>query len=557
MLEGSILDKKSLRVLALDPARWDWRELARDCVGFANARGGELLFGIEDAAEVPPPEQRVAPHLPERLIKGIYHHTINVAVSAEIRTFPGGGEVLALRVHPSTKTLAATTGNHYFVRIADETRSIPPDQLVRILADKEAYQWETQLSLRLPADRADSDKLARFARDLAASDRVKDSVRDLPVPELLERYSLLREGQLTNLGVLWIGRREDRARLLHAPVIQFLKFDARGERVSKRTWDDYTLNPAELIEAVWAEIPDWRESTELPDGLFRKTIPHYDEVVVRELLANALVHRPYTTRGDIFINLHPEHLEIHNPGPLPLGVTPRNILQKTVRRNDLLAQLFHDLRLMEREGSGFDRIYETLLGQAKAPPQVIEEEDRVTVRIERRILRPELIDFLGRMDQQFELTRRERIALGLVAQHGSLTALEFGRLLQVEEDSRLRSWLGRLLELGIVQTIGQTRATEYSIAPEVLRITDFKGRTTLKGIAPHRLKHLILEDLGVHGPSADKVTTLSQIHARIGKEIPLSKLRYILRKLLSDKQIGTTGKRGKGSGYHLAPKAAK
>ena len=168
-----------------------------------------------------------------------------------------------------------------------------------------------------------------------------------------------------------------------------------------------------------------------------------------------------------------------------------------------------------------------------------------------------MIDFLGRLDQQFELSRRERIALGLVAQHGSITALEFRRLLQVEEDSRLRSWLGRLLDLGIVQTLGQTRATEYSIAPEVLRKTDFKGRTTLKGIAPHRLKHLILEDLGVHGPSADKITTLAQIHGRIGKEIPLSKLRYILRKLLAENQIATTGKRGKGSGYHLAPKTAK
>lgn len=44
-----------------------------------------------------------------------------------------------------------------------------------------AYQWETQLSLRLPGERSDPDKLARFVRDLAASDRVKDSVRQLPI----------------------------------------------------------------------------------------------------------------------------------------------------------------------------------------------------------------------------------------------------------------------------------------------------------------------------------------------------------------------------------------
>jgi len=44
-----------------------------------------------------------------------------------------------------------------------------------------------------------------------------------------------------------------------------------------------------------------------------------------------------------------------NPGPLPLGVTPQNVLHTTVRRNEHLARLFHDLKLMEREGSGFDR----------------------------------------------------------------------------------------------------------------------------------------------------------------------------------------------------------
>lgn len=548
MKEGTTFDKKSVRFLSLDPNKWNLKELARDCVGFANARGGEILFGVEDDADMPPADQRIGSHLPERLVKGIHHHTINVAASAEVRAMPNGGEVLSLRILPSTKTLAATTSNHYFVRIADETKSVPPDQMVRILADKDAYQWETQLSLKVPAERADYSKLGRFSQELANSDRVKDSVRQLPVPELLERYSLSRDGMLTNLGVLWLGRREDRARLLHAPVIQFLKYDARGERVAKRTWDDYSLNPAELIEAVWTEIPDWKESTELPDGLFRKTVPHYDGVVVRELLANALVHRPYTTRGDIFINLHPDYLEIHNPGPLPLGITPQNILQKTIRRNDLLAQLFHDLKLMEREGSGYDRIYEAQLTQSKAPPIVTEEEDRVSVRVDRKIFRPELIDFLGRIDQQFALSRREKIALGFIAQHGSITALEFGRLLQIQEDNRLRSWLGRLIEMGVVTQTGQTRATEYKVAPEVLRMTDFKGRTTLKAIEPHRLEELVRADLHRYPQSS-----AADVHSRIGTEISRSKLDRCLAELREKGVITMEGKK-RWARYRLVAK---
>lgn len=48
------------------------------------------------------------------------------------------------------------------------------------------------------------------------------------------------------------------------------------------------------------------------DGLYRQHLPAYDEAVVRKLLANALVHRPYTQCGDILLNLHPHRLEIVN-----------------------------------------------------------------------------------------------------------------------------------------------------------------------------------------------------------------------------------------------------
>jgi len=64
------------------------------------------------------------------------------------------------------------------------------------------------------------------------------------------------------------------------------------------------------------------ERYELPDGLYRQNVPAFDEIVIRELLVNALVHRPYPQRGDIFLNLHPDQLEMVNPGPLPLGVNP-------------------------------------------------------------------------------------------------------------------------------------------------------------------------------------------------------------------------------------------
>lgn len=537
MIEGAQLDKKSIRIFGTNPKKWNWRDIAADCAGFANARGGHIFFGVEDDADAPPSDQRIDPQLADQLTKGISVHTVNVHIRAEIRTHANGGEYLDLQIVPSTKSIAATSDARYYLRVADETRKLLPEDMVRLVADKDAYQWETQTTRRIPADRVDDAKVSRFIADIRSSDRVKPSVKERSNEEILEHYFFVQDGVLTNLGILWIGTRADRAQLLHAPVIQFLKFDGHGDRVFKLVWDDFSQNPAEMIESVWNDIPDWRESTELPDNLFRKSVPHYDQVVIRELIANALVHRPYTTRGDIFINLYPDYLEIHNPGLLPLGVTPSNILQKTVRRNNLLAQVFHDLKLMEREGTGYDRIYETQLTQAKSIPQVREDGDRVVVRIERRILRPELVNFLAAIDDQLALNQRERIALGLISRHGSLTAIEFARMLQIEGDDRARSWLGSLLAKGIIKSRGQTRAAEYFVDPDVLRSTRFKGRTTLKPIHDHRLEELIRTDLALYPASS-----ASEILSRIGTEIPKYKLKRCLESLRQTGQVIMQGK---------------
>jgi ATP-dependent DNA helicase RecG len=552
--EGIQFDKKSLLIFSGDPGRWNWSKIAKHCVAMANASGGRLCFGIEDREGLPSAEQRIPHKLADRLQKGVSHHCFNVATAAKIERCSNGGEVLFLDVFPCRQTIASTTDGRYFLRIADESRPLLPEDLPRLVAEKDAYTWELQTTLRLPESQSDPAKTHALLADLRRSQRVSEFVRQKEDRDLLEHFSLLRDGLLTNLGILWIGLQSDRTRLLYPPAIQFIKYDQQEQKVFKRIWTDASLNPKELIEAVWTEIPDWQEYIELPDGLLRQTLPHYDEVVIRELLANALVHRPYTTRGDIFLNLYPDRLEIHNPGLLPLGVTPKNILHQSVARNRHLSELFYALGLMEREGSGYDRLYEVLLSQARPIPIVREEHDRVIVTVERRIIKPEVIDLLAKIDERYQLRQRERISLGLLAQHGTLTAIEFSRILAVDEDSRLRLWLGRLIGEEIVLSRGKTRATEYRINPQILRAAAFKGKTTLKGIAPHRLRQLILEDLAVHGPDPSKPVARGDLHRRIGAEIPVFKLRAALEDLTTQGRITSTGKRGKGGGYFIERK---
>jgi ATP-dependent DNA helicase RecG len=55
--ESQTVEKKSLSAIAGGKADFDG--IARECVEFANARGGHLHIGIEDNADQPPATQRI------------------------------------------------------------------------------------------------------------------------------------------------------------------------------------------------------------------------------------------------------------------------------------------------------------------------------------------------------------------------------------------------------------------------------------------------------------------------------------------------------------------
>ncbi len=533
--EGHHFDRKSLRTVTGKTA--DWSELAKDCVAFANAAGGELHIGVEKHETLPPAGQRMPASLPDLFRKRVKELTVNVTVEPTIRDFENGGQVLCVTV-PRSTGVASTSEGRYFLRIADSSTPLVGDDVMRLMDERPGMAWEANTAARVSVSDADPKAVARLVAELRASDRVKSAVKEQPDAELLEHYELSRGGVLTNLGVLMVGQRVHRSMLGTAPLVLAFRYDAQRRKIGTLAWDDNTRSPTELIDAIWAEMPDFRESYELPAGMFRPRIPAFDEAVIREVLVNALVHRPYTHRGDLFLNVHPDRLEVVNPGRLPLGVTPANILQQSRRRNVAMTRLFHDLGRMEREGTGFDLMYEKLLGSGRGAPTVREEYDAVWVTVPRLILHQGVIRLLTEADERYQLLQRERITLGLLAQGEGLRANELEAALGLTDSERVQSWIGRLPELGLVATSGRTRATRYFVPPELLRGAGLPLRTTLKRLEPHRLRALITEDVGRHPLSGR-----GEIRERIGTEIDEKVIGRALAALVADGVLEMTGQK--------------
>ena len=535
MKENSLYDKKSLREITGKNA--DWNEVAKDCVAFSNAQGGVIDYGIEDDADAPPADQKVSEDITINLENKISGKTLNVSAHAEILTHENGGQYIRLHIARGTSS-AYTTSGKYFTRVSDNSVPLTGDDITRLSAEKGYYRWEDEESKWSWKD-ADKEKLIMLLQNLRNSNRVSDFVKQKEDKELLDYYFLTVEesDKMTNLGVLFIGTQSQRGRLMNAPVVQCIQFDQYGDKVWKYLIDDFTKNPQEIIEAIWNNVPVWRESNEISDGLFRKEIPAYDEAVVRELTCNALVHRPYTVRGDIFINIHPDRIEVVNPGALPLGVTPQNILHKTVKRNEHFANLCYALRMMEREGSGYDKMYEVLLSNGKQIPKVEEGDDYVKAIVGRRIISQEAIKVIRYALQVAELRQKQIICLGLIAQHESISAADLIKLLNLKNRDALSPWLDKLVDDGIVETSGRKKGKEYRVCSHILKESGYKGQTSLKRIEPYRLRELIIEDLKIY-----ECASLRDIQQRIGDEISYQKLWKQLDNMIKEGILESTGK---------------
>ena len=294
---------------------------------------------------------------------------------------------------------------------------------------------------------------------------------------------------------------------------------------------------ASKVESIWKRIPDWQESNEISEGLWRKEIPAYDEKVVREVICNALVHRPYTTRGDIFINVYPDKMIVVNPGVFPIGVSADNILQRTIKRNEHLARVFYALHLMEGEGSGYDLMYETLLSAGKSIPEPYEGNDYVQVTIKRKIINKEAARLCEYVMNNYTISQKAIIAFGLILQDGPISATSLSKKLQIDSNDRLRSYIGKLADENLISSKGKGKGTKYHVSPTLISSVKSNLPTSLKTIEPYRLRALIEEELRFHPDSM-----VADISKRL-PDVDIEELKKTIRKMAIDRLLITNGGR--------------
>ncbi|MDQ3540395.1 MAG: putative DNA binding domain-containing protein [Chloroflexota bacterium] len=205
------------------------------------------------------------------------------------------------------------------------------------------------------------------------------------------------------------------------------------------------------------------------EGLFRRDIPEYPEVAIREALVNAIVHRDYSryVRGNqVQIDLYPDRLVIQNPGGLYGTVTEESLgsdEQPTSTRNMYLARFLEDLRIVEKRGSGIRTMLQAMRGAGLKVPDFRDQRTRFVVTfMNHTLLDEEAVRWLNRFSS-FGLHDRQRYALAYLrgqGREGRIVNSAYRRINDTDTTTATQELQG-LVRLGFLEPRNTGRWTVY------------------------------------------------------------------------------------------------
>ena len=137
----------------------------------------------------------------------------------------------------------------------------------------------------------------------------------------------------------------------------------------------YAVGFQGLVDYIFTQI---REPESI--GTLRTKQRIYPEVVIRELVANALIHQDFEIGSRVMIEIFDTHIDISNGGGC-LFDSSRIIDHTPKSRNEVLADTMRRLRIGERRGSGVDRTIEAIQTLQLPPPKFVDQGDAFISKI--------------------------------------------------------------------------------------------------------------------------------------------------------------------------------
>jgi len=371
--------------------QFDSRKLRDYCIAIGNEGGGYLVLGVADQAPRPVVGSKSFPNV--ATIEAELLQSLGFRVRVHEVAHPDG-RVVVFDIPGRPQGSAFQLDGRYLMRAGDSLVPMSEDQLRTIFAEG-APDW-----LEEPSTSGLDEQTVVELLDTQGF----FELLDVPYPthrvgvldKLVETRLIdqLRGGwSIRRLGALLLARRlEDFSDLaLKAPrVVVYSGTSKLSTKLDQLGVKGYAAGFRGLIRFVVGQLPQ----NEVVEDALRTDVKLAPETVVRELVANALVHQDFSITGaSVMIEIYSNRLEISNPGS-PL-VPVERFIDGYQSRNERLADLMRRMRIFEGKGSGIDSVVQAAERYQLPAPDFREFPGRTSVTI----AGPKPFENMGRGDR--------------------------------------------------------------------------------------------------------------------------------------------------------------
>lgn len=444
-------------------------EMARDVVAFSNLKGGFLFVGIVDETKEVNETFVYDDKKIFELIKQIQDRTTPTITLIPHRIRVNGTDLLVLEIPFSTQ-MHRTSKGEYLIRNNDGNRPIEPHEIATIQAEKGLIVYD-QKTWDVSGEWMDEGRLQTLRRMIENKNN-ESPYLDKTDEDLLDSLGMVKEEggreKPTTTGILFVGNNKALRELPYYEV-KYIHYFSDGTYKPY----EYKGNIIEVAQDCFTQLKAEIRQKEYIFGLFREYVEDYSEIVIRELLINALAHRDISRQQIIEIRKYEDggYLEFESPGKFPEGVTVENYLRKTNPRNPNVMDILREIGLAEKAGSGFDKIFTDLLKKGKPLPEPEETETSVIFSIKAEVSTEKLIELSLLYENQTgkSLKLDQLLVLSEIVKQGKVKLSEMAKSSNISP-YRLHAILDKLQELEFIETTGKGSGLAY-----ILHITKRKS----------------------------------------------------------------------------------
>ena len=383
-----LVEKDEHRFLELKKTTGELKDGMHSACAFLNTDGGWLLFGVAPKS-LKILGQQVTDDTQRELAEALSGFYPEVNVDIRYVDVPGrnGDQVIAMHFDGWERGMMPYTfhGKPYWKK-ESTTREMPHEEYEdRLRAAKpEKFAWERIETADVDLADLDEKRIRDAVRLGVERGRMPATAEAESVEAIISKWGMMRNGKVLNGAVALFGKRLTGYTQMSMRLARFRGTDKNEFVDSGRAEGNYF----DLLDAGMAFLFKHLSQSGKIVGFQKEEQLEIPAEALREALTNALCHRQLEkynlTPG---IAVYDDRVEIENPGRLPLGITPDNVMSAHASQpyNPIMAEVLFKASFLESWGSGVGRMVDACRAQGIPEPKYEEFGGFVKIIFRKRI----------------------------------------------------------------------------------------------------------------------------------------------------------------------------